>query len=122
MKTGSKACVVLSLVALAGAAGCGSSKKVSWADGANESGSSAAPGHVTPRSRATIAPDATASTPTGSTASAAVDNTAETSGPSADDSSGLGTNVREFAQSINVSRVSFAEEGADFDPSVSRDG
>src|SRR6185369_17694759 len=114
MKTGSKVCVVLSLAAFAALAGGCSSKKVSWADGAHDgvSGSSAAPGNVSPHTATSTTPP-TASDPTG----AATIETA--SGPSSDDTPGLGTNVREFAQSINVSRVSFAEEGADFDPSVS---
>jgi dipeptidyl aminopeptidase/acylaminoacyl peptidase len=130
------------LCALAGVAGCNSGKKsassepvVSQPGSLSYSGSSAAPRTNSPTATTTTATTtptptttpmvaanpAPASTETPTLASsAATEPTAYANGPALDESAAEAG--PDLPTTTNISRVTFAEEGADFDPCVSKDG
>ncbi len=122
MKTWAKVRVtVTTLSALVAAAGCARNGPVAWAPSANEAPipltePTSTPTPVTVNMSTTVNnPAPVVSTP--STTAAATQASAGEATFASDPSS-----IRDLPVTTNISRVTFAEEGADFDPCVSKDG
>jgi TolB protein len=120
MKTWGKVRVtVTTLSALVAAAGCVRNEPHAWAPGAAEAPiplAEPAPTLVTVNTSTTVnnpAPAFSSPPTTGAATQASAGESSFASDPSS---------IRDLPVTTNISRVTFAEEGSDFDPCVSKDG